>query len=179
MESGRNGSSKNQEIGMLESIAISKLHGGVTNWDRTYTLLFIINMLFDINPTHDPNICNAILAMPVPAHKSLWQATSYAEWKKAHTEFLQKREGRPSLTYRDMVELHQKSQTSQKHTLGDLDDWFLNLDAFGTFVLMTAASIWYCSDGEWGKLHRPDLIYPFRLFEFSLSLNVYVIARKG
>jgi len=109
--------------------------------DRTFSLLFIINMLFDINPTHDPNTCNAILAIPVPAHKSLWQATGYPEWKKANTEFLQKREGRPSLTYRDMVELHQKSQKSQKHTLGDLDDWFLNLDAFGTFVLMTATSI--------------------------------------
>jgi hypothetical protein len=113
----------------------------ITNVIRTFTLLFIINMLFDINPTHDPNTCNSILAMPVPAHKSLWEATGYPEWKNAHTEFLQKREGRPSLTYRDMVELHQRSQTSQNQTLSDLDDWFLNLDAFGTFVLMTATSI--------------------------------------
>ncbi|KAE9367068.1 hypothetical protein N431DRAFT_487497 [Stipitochalara longipes BDJ] len=109
--------------------------------DRTFTLLFIINKLFDINPTNDSNICNAILAMPIPAHKSLWQASSHSEWKKVHTEFLQKREGRPTLTYRDMVELHQKTQVSQKDTLGDMDDWFLNLDGFGTFVLMTATSI--------------------------------------
>lgn len=79
--------------------------------------------------------------MPVPAHKSLWESPGYPEWKKAHTEFLQKREGRLSLTYRDMVESHQKSQARQKHTLGDLDDWFLNLDAFGTFVLMTATTM--------------------------------------
>jgi hypothetical protein len=112
-----------------------------TNERRTFTLLFIINKFFDINPTHDPNACNAILAMPVPAHKSLWEATDYPGWKKVHAEFLQKREGRPSLTYRDMVTFHRQSQTGQNQTLGDLDDWFLNLDAFGTFVLMTAASI--------------------------------------
>lgn len=98
-------------------------------------------MLFDINPSHDANTCNAISVMPVPAHKSLWQATCYPNWKKAHTDFLQKREGRPNLTYRDMVQLSQKSQASQKHTLDDLDDWFLNLDTFGTFVLMTATSV--------------------------------------
>jgi hypothetical protein len=113
----------------------------VTNDRRTFTLLFIINKIFDINPTHDPNVCNAILAMPVPAHKSLWEATDYPGWKKVHAEFLQKREGRPSLAYHDMVTFHQQSQTGQNQTLGDLDDWFLNLDAFGTFVLMTATSI--------------------------------------
>jgi hypothetical protein len=59
-------------------------------------------MLFDINPTHDPNVCNAILSMPVPAHKSLWEAKGYLEWRKVHTGFLQKRQGRPSLAYRDM-----------------------------------------------------------------------------
>ncbi|KFY15592.1 hypothetical protein V492_01885 [Pseudogymnoascus sp. VKM F-4246] len=122
-------------------------HGEWQRWtlqesrDRTFTLLFIINKLFDINPTHDPNNCNAIMSMPVPAHRSLWEAPSYLEWKNAHTKFLQRREGRPSLTYRDMVELHQKNQTGQTNTLGDLDDWFLNLDSFGTFVLMTATSI--------------------------------------
>lgn len=79
--------------------------------------------------------------MPVPAHKSLWEADSYHEWKKVHTKFVQSREGRRNLTYRDMVEFHQQSQTGQQQTLNDLDDWFLNLDAFGTFVLMTATSI--------------------------------------
>ena len=113
----------------------------VTIQIRTFTLLFIINKLFDINPTHDPNICNAILAMPIPSHKALWQASNYFEWKKAHTNDLRKRQGRPSLTYRDMVELHQNSHMSQNETLADLDDWFLNLDAFGTFVLMTASSL--------------------------------------
>jgi hypothetical protein len=121
--------------------AVSYSCEDVTNGCRTFTLLFIINKLFDINPTHDPNVCNAILAMPVPAHKSLWEATDYPGWKKVHAEFLQKREGRPSLTYRDMVTFRQQSQTGQNQTLGDLDDWFLNLDAFGTFVLMTATSI--------------------------------------
>jgi hypothetical protein len=98
-------------------------------------------MLFDINPSHNPNACNAISAIPVPAHKSLWQATSHVEWKKAQTEFLKTREDRPSLTYDDIIGLHQKSQMNQNHSLVDLHDWFLNLDAFGTFVLMTAASI--------------------------------------
>jgi hypothetical protein len=79
--------------------------------------------------------------MPVPAHKSLWEATDYPGWKKVHAEFLQKREGRPSLTYRDMVAFRQQSQTGQNQTPCDLDDWFLNLDALGTFVLMMATSI--------------------------------------
>lgn len=65
-------------------------------------------MLFDINPTHDPNVCNAILSMPVPAHKSLWEAKGYPEWKKAHTGFLQKRQGRPSFAYRDMWVMREK-----------------------------------------------------------------------
>jgi hypothetical protein len=98
-------------------------------------------MLFNINPSHDPNACNAISAIPVPAHKALWQATSHVEWKKVQTEFLKTREDRPSLTYGDIIGLHQKSQMDQNHNLVDLQDWFLNLDAFGTFVLMTAASI--------------------------------------
>jgi hypothetical protein len=141
MEIGMNGYCKSREIGRSIPFVLSNVNKELTGELRTFTLLFIINKLFDINPTHDPNICNALLDMPVPAHKSLWEASKYSGWKKAHSGFLQKREGRPGLTYRDMVELHQKSQTSQNETLGDLDDWFLNLDGFGTFVLMTAASI--------------------------------------
>jgi hypothetical protein len=98
-------------------------------------------MIFDINPSHNPEGCDAISAIPVPAHKTVWEAHSYSDWKKAQREYLKMREDRPSLTYGDFIRLHQKNQINQDHNLADLRDWFLNLDAFGTFVLMTASSI--------------------------------------
>ena|SRR5947207_3275964 len=107
---------------------------------RTFTLLYIINMLFDINPSCDPSACNAISAIPLPAYKSLWEATTYVEWREAHTASLEKRADRPNLTYGNIIRLLQECQMSKNPSLGDLNDWFLNLDAFGTFVLMTATS---------------------------------------
>jgi hypothetical protein len=97
-------------------------------------------MIFDINPGHNPDRCNAVSSIPVPAHKAVWEATSYNDWKKARREYLKTREDRPSLTYGDFISLHQKNQMNQDYTLADLREWFLNLDAFGTFVLMIASS---------------------------------------
>jgi hypothetical protein len=108
MGGGRNGFSKNRGTGKSGSITLFNFRQGLTTRVRTFTLLYIINMIFDINPTHDTNVCTAILSMPVPAHKSLWEAKGYPEWKKAHTGFVQKRQGRPSLVYRDMWVMREK-----------------------------------------------------------------------
>jgi hypothetical protein len=108
---------------------------------RVFSLLFIVNMLFDINPGLHPDACNAISIVPLPANKSLWEATTPTEWERIHTTWVKTRDGRPSLTYGDVVSLQQKSQSSKDPRLDDLNDWYLNIDAFGTFVLMAATSI--------------------------------------
>lgn len=98
-------------------------------------------MLFNVEPHADQEACNAIGQIPLPANKSLWEATSPEEWEKAHTAWAETRNGRPPLTYGDMVILQQNGRSSDDPRWEDLDDWYLNLDAFGTFVLMAATSI--------------------------------------
>jgi hypothetical protein len=108
---------------------------------RVFSLLFITNMLFNINPGLHPDACNAISIVPLPANKSLWEATTPTQWETRLTTWVNARDGRPSLTYGDIASLHGKSQRSGDPRLDDLNDWYLNIDSFGTFVLMTATSI--------------------------------------
>ncbi|KAH8669456.1 hypothetical protein BGZ60DRAFT_35522 [Tricladium varicosporioides] len=109
--------------------------------NRVFSLLFIINMLFNVEPHPDNQVCNSIGQIPLPANKSLWEAKTSEEWEKAHTAWASARDGRPPLTYGDMVTLQQNGRSSDDPRWEDLDDWYLNLDAFGTFVLMAATSI--------------------------------------
>lgn len=61
--------------------------------------------MFNINPAHDPNSCNAIWAIPVPAYKSLWLGTSQAEFLAAQAESLHETTGEEwlGLTYGNII----------------------------------------------------------------------------
>jgi hypothetical protein len=107
---------------------------------RTVTLLFIIHLLFDINPGQRTKAFSGLSQLPLPAHKSIWQATTEAEWTKNYNSWLREREGRPSLTYGDMLYLGTNGETSDLR-VKDLNAWYVNVDAFGVLVMMAATSL--------------------------------------
>jgi hypothetical protein len=109
-------------------------------YHRTVTLLFIIHLLFDINPGQRTKAFSGLSQLPLPAYKSIWQATTEAEWTKNYTSWLREREGRPSLTYGDMLYLGTNGHTNDLR-VKDLNAWYVNVDAFGVLVLMAATSL--------------------------------------
>jgi hypothetical protein len=81
--------------------------------------------------------------LPLPAYKSIWQATTDAEWTKNYSSWLREREGRPSLSYGDMLYLGTNWQGSENldPRIKDLNAWYVNVDAFGMLVMMAATSL--------------------------------------
>jgi hypothetical protein len=81
--------------------------------------------------------------LPLPAYKSIWQATTEAEWTKNYNSWLREREGRPSLSYGDMLYLGTNGQGSENLNprIKDLNAWYVNVDAFGMLVMMAATSL--------------------------------------
>jgi hypothetical protein len=110
---------------------------------RTVTLLFIIHLLFDINPGQRTKALSGLSQLPLPAYKSIWQATTHGEWAKNYASWLREREGRLSLTYGDMLYLGTNGQDSQNQDprMKDLNVWYVNVDAFGLLVMMAATSL--------------------------------------
>ena len=74
----------------------------------------------------------------MPAKKSLWSASSKEDWRNEVEKCLEKREGRTALTYGDLLTLDQSSGDPRTK---DMNDWYVNLDAFGMLVMMAATSL--------------------------------------
>jgi hypothetical protein len=112
-------------------------------YHRTVTLLFIIHLLFDINPGQRAKALSGLSQLPLPAYKSIWQATTKAEWTKNYNSWLREREGRPPLNYGDMLYLGTNGQGSENQDprMTDLNAWYVNVDAFGMLVMMAATSL--------------------------------------
>jgi hypothetical protein len=72
------------------------------------------------------------------ANKCLWSASSKEDWRKEVEKCLEKRERRTALTYGDLLTLDQSSGDPKTK---DLNDWHVNLDAFGMLVMMAATSL--------------------------------------
>ncbi|KAH8797350.1 hypothetical protein F5884DRAFT_815101 [Xylogone sp. PMI_703] len=108
---------------------------------RTFILLFIINMIFDIDIGITAHVSDQILALPLPATKYLWEAKTETEWKKEYTTSLERRGDRPALTYGDLILLRHSKNISENPDFTELSHWCANFDSFGNFILMTAMSI--------------------------------------
>jgi hypothetical protein len=59
---------------------------------------------------------------------------------KNYDSWLREQEGRPSLSYGDMLYLGTNGQSSDLR-LKDLNAWYVNVDAFGMLVMMAATSL--------------------------------------
>jgi hypothetical protein len=120
----------------------NKPRGSYWLWQyhRTVTLLFIIHLLFDINPGQRAKALSGLSQLPLPAYNSIWQATTKSEWTKNYDSWLREQEGRPSLSYGDMLYLGTNGQSSDLR-LKDLNAWYVNVDAFGMLVMMAATSL--------------------------------------
>lgn len=105
-------------------------------------LLFIIHLLFDINPGQRAKALSGLSQLPLPAYKSIWQAVTESEWKTDYSAWLREREGRPALSYGDLVNHGAGGQKGDEvPTLKDLNTWFVNVDAFGILIMMAATSL--------------------------------------
>ena len=108
---------------------------------RTVTLLFIIHLLFDINPGQRAKALSGLSQLPLPAYKSIWQAMTESEWTKHYSDWLRGREGRPALSYGDMLYVGKIGKTGgEDPRLNDLNAWYANVDAFGILIMMAATS---------------------------------------
>jgi hypothetical protein len=108
---------------------------------RTVILLFIIHLLFEINPGQRAKAMAGISALPLPASKSLWEARTEKEWIEAYDAMLDSREGRRYLNYADMVYLGQGGSSGDDLRRKDLNRWMVGLDSFGYFVMMAATTL--------------------------------------
>jgi hypothetical protein len=106
---------------------------------RTVTTLFIIHLLYDINPGQRAKAMNGLISLPLPCTKALWTAPTAVEWTTEYTRQLNQRGGRSLLTYGDLVSLQDDSTQNPKSL--DLNHWFLNMDSLGTLVMMAATSL--------------------------------------
>ena len=105
---------------------------------RTVTLLFVIHLLFDINPGQRAKAVAGLSALPLPANKMLWQASTKEEWTKHYDHLLNAREGEKYLTYRDLVNLGQSRCLSHNLRMKNLNEWFISVDSFGILIMMAA-----------------------------------------
>jgi hypothetical protein len=80
-------------------------------------------------------------ALPLPAHKQLWEARTEREWTGKYDELLRKREGRRYLSYADLVYLGQGCGGSGDPRTKDLNDWLASVDPFGILVMMAATTL--------------------------------------
>jgi hypothetical protein len=109
---------------------------------RTVTLLFIIHLLFDINPGQRAKALGGLSQLPLPAYKSIWQAGTEFDWASQYQRWLGEREGRPALSYGDMLYLSQSGRSvDEEPRVKDLNSWYVNVDAFGILVMMAATSL--------------------------------------
>lgn len=139
---------KSEESGFL---CTSEVSGEIPTWSewilmeskrRTITLLFIIHLLFDINPGQHAKALSGLSQLPLPAYKLIWQATTKSEWMKHYNDWLRGREGRFTLSYGDMLYLGKIGKTGgEDPRLKDLNAWYTNVDAFGILVMMAATSL--------------------------------------
>jgi hypothetical protein len=111
-----------------------------SNFYRTVTILFLIHLLFDISPGQRVKALAGLSALPLPAHKSLWKASTECEWIERYDQILRKREGRRYLSYGDLVFLGKGESGSGDMRIRDLNEWFLGLDEFGILVMMAATA---------------------------------------
>jgi hypothetical protein len=107
---------------------------------RTMTLLFLIEMLLDINiGFFDELDCSGFDKSPLPCSKELWEAMSWADWEVKYRRFLDGRRVSEMLTFGTLRD----SQGLQRSALGrewldDLGRWSEGLDGFGTMIMMAA-----------------------------------------
>ena len=139
---------KSEQSGFL---CTSEVLGELPRWSdwvlmeskrRTVTLLFIIHLLFDINPGQRAKALGGLSQLPLPAYKSVWQAGTETEWAKYYKGWLEGKEGRHGLKYGDMLYLGKAGQDGcEDPRMTDLNAWYVNVDAFGILVMMAATSI--------------------------------------
>lgn len=105
---------------------------------RTVTLLFILHLMFDIKPEQRAKSKVGLTVLPLPAHKSLWEAKTEDEWIVKYDEMLRLREGRGYLRYLDLMEL---GKGNGGERMKDLNAWMVSGDAFGILVMMAATTL--------------------------------------
>jgi hypothetical protein len=105
---------------------------------RTVTLLFILHLMFDIKPEQRAKSKVGLTVLPLPAHKSLWEAKAEDEWIVKYDEMLRLREGRGYLRYLDLMEL---GKGNGGERMKDLNAWMVSGDAFGILVMMAATTL--------------------------------------
>jgi hypothetical protein len=109
---------------------------------RTVTLLFIIHLLFDINPGQRSKALMGLLQLPLPAYKSIWQAETESEWRAQYNSWLRGKEGKSPLSYGDMIYLGTSGEMLENDVrVKDLNQFYVNVDAFGILVMMAATSL--------------------------------------
>jgi len=105
---------------------------------RTVTLLFILHLMFDIKPEQRAKSKVGLTVLPLPAHKSLWEAKTEDDWIVKYDEMLRLREGRGYLRYLDLMEL---GKGNGGERMKDLNPWMVSGDAFGILVMMAATTL--------------------------------------
>lgn len=109
---------------------------------RTVMLLFIIHLLFDINPGQRAKALGGMTQLPLPAYRTIWEARTEEAWRGAYEEWLKGRDGRGALNYGDLIYLGQSGLVNvEDPRRKDLDAWYVNVDAFGMLVMMAATSL--------------------------------------
>jgi hypothetical protein len=107
---------------------------------RTVILLFIIHLLFEINPGQRAKVMAGISALPLPAPRSVWEARTEEEWIKEYDAVVEIREGRRYLSYADMVYLGRGSGGDDPRRK-DLHRWMVGSESFGFLVMMAATTL--------------------------------------
>ena len=102
------------------------------------TVLFILYLMFDIKPEQRAKSKVGLSVLPLPAHKSLWEAPTESAWIEKYDEVLRMRNGRCFLRYADLMALT-KGNGGDK--MNDLNSWMVSGDAFGYLVLTAASSL--------------------------------------
>src|SRR6185295_8101181 len=70
---------------------------------RTASLLYILDLLYDISTYLSKSKCDGLFELPLPATKNLWNASKRSDWEEEYDWMLSERKGKGMLKYESLL----------------------------------------------------------------------------